>query len=486
VSYVVWYEYKFVKKKQKPKKPPKEQLVANYPVMNPDMRFSTSDDERMNSLKLAMCTEDHEIAICMECASVFDVAARVLSTVEPVDDDHLQSLAAISALAHPVTQKWLKRCAADPDINNIHASRGTKLNCGVIMLTARKLERPLLKDVQMTLSFDAKTIPFLKGNVFALDFPRKARKHHSLLSCKVQKHAIFNSLGEQYAQLTWPEGKGLFFAGIAGWSKQDEFLADQALRLKDEHEIDEMEYKEDNEPSKSENPSVGSSSPAELTNYVADMVTGSALNPLAGYCFKQARQGNPGALVFTAGSWGQLTWSFLTPQAAPWTFLAIPELLVTVRTPSFRERIKDVDFEKIFMFIVKVEGVHGPPHSIIRTVDMDDVESSQLDLDMLRSCVDHDMSFCSVDMQDRISIESATGFQIQGKNFVDLTTIADTAGRACTYCARVPVRNKLNVCQGCKETYYCDITCQKNDWNRKGDPWHSRWCGKIRSAVADQ
>jgi hypothetical protein len=471
-------------KTKKPNKTPQEQPGASYSVMDPNMHFSTTGDERIKSLRLAMNTADDTpvLAFCMECAAVFDVAARVLSTLQPVDDDHLHSLAAISSLAHPVTQKWLKRCAADPDTNNIHASRGTKLNCGVIMLTARKLERPLLKDVQMTLSFDAKTIPFLKGNVFALDFPRKARKHHSLLSCKVQKHAIFNSLGEQYARSAWPEGQGLFFAGVAGWSKQDEFLADQALRLNYEHKIDEMEK----EYSKITRWGDIKDDCSELTNYMSDLIrdTGFTLFSFSSYAFKQARQGNPGAMVLSVGSWGQLTWTFLNPKKATFTFMGMPELLSIIASPPLRERIKTWDLEEIFMFVVKVECGHGPPHSIIRTAAMDTRDALSY-LDVLRAgFVDDDIGSLSEDEQDRMCIAAVSGLTIS-TGFNDLTKTASTAGRTCTYCAKVPICKKLKVCQGCKKTYYCDRTCQRNDWEHEGVPWHSRWCDMITAASAD-
>jgi hypothetical protein len=446
--------------------------------MDPNMQFSTTDDERIKSLKIAMFTANGSpyLSICTECADVFEIVARVLSTLSPTgSDDHLHSLAAISSLAHPITRKWLKRCAADPDINNIHASSGTKRNGGAVMLTARKLERSLLKDVQMTLSFDGKTMPFLKGNVFALDFPRKARKarkHHSLLSCKVQKYAVLNSLSEQFARNLWPEGQGLFFVGVAGWSKQDEFLADQALRLKDEHEIDEK-------PS-------GGCSFSELTNYMADMITSNhyVLYPLAGYAFKQARQGNPGALFLSVGSWGQLTWSFLNPGKAPWTFLGMPDLLDTIRSPSIRQQIQDVNLSNTFMFVVNIANGNNPTESIIRTVEMD-VSHPNLDLDLLKTgLLDNIGAFIDID-QDRICVSIASGFKIHVNEFNDLTRIAHTAGRACTYCGTLPL-HKLKVCQGCKATYYCDRTCQRSDWKHNGDPWHSRWCDLIATAVADQ
>jgi hypothetical protein len=441
------------------------------------MHFSTTDDERIKSLKLAMNTADDIpfLAVCMECASVFDVAARVLSTLQHVEVDHLHSLAAISSLAHPITRKWLKRCAADPDINNIHASRGTKRNGGAVMLTARKLERSLLKDVQMTLSFDAKTIPFFKGNVFALDFPRKARKarkHHLLLACKMQKNAVFDSLGEQFARSAWPEGQGLFFAGVAGWSKQDEFLADQAFRLNYEHKIDDKP--------------AGGCYEKELTSYMADMITSnvSVLYPLAGYAFKQARQGNPGALFLSLGSWGQLTWSFLNPGEAPWIFLGMPDLLDNIRSPSIRQQIQDVNLGTTFMFVVNIANGNNPTESIVRMVEMD-VHYPDLDVDLLRIGLHDSIDAFLDNEQDRMCVAFHSGFKIHVNDFNDLTRIAHTAGRACAHCGTLPL-HKLKVCQGCKATYYCDGTCQRNDWKHEGDPWHSRWCDLIAAVVADQ
>jgi len=51
------------------------------------------------------------------------------------------------------------------------------------------------------------------------------------------------------------------------------------------------------------------------------------------------------------------------------------------------------------------------------------------------------------------------------------TTVSEVTTKVCFVCKKEGVKNK---CSGCKTTYYCDVECQKKDW----DSVHKTICNK--------
>ena len=54
------------------------------------------------------------------------------------------------------------------------------------------------------------------------------------------------------------------------------------------------------------------------------------------------------------------------------------------------------------------------------------------------------------------------------ENVVAIPLVAAAYGTECSYCSNAVDRSNLKACGACKRAHYCNITCQTNDWKKKG------------------
>jgi hypothetical protein len=424
---------------------------------HPDPRFV-----RMRTL-LSLPESPNEYGVCLGCGTVAS-AAVLLSNVVVGDsiEDELRALADVGIFGHPMVRSWITECARSPSPLRVRIYRGAgKVLMFKAMASIQLDEKKSAITDAIAVTFDLKSMPVFGGRTLQVFCRRSTKQNrtHEVHACRDHKVPMKFSAGEMWARDRWPEGKGIIFTKLDGWSKTKVKNCD-ALPPPAVLSAEDLIRQDLHDPDRD----------AACIELITPVVTGMLGNGSQLYRYSRrmaTKRQSPGVFVAHFSSWADIVHIDAIP-TSKFTFTSLKNLRFSLQNDTVWLSARSLDFTDTFAVLVIVQCWHSNCRRGL----------SDSWVQLLTITAEPPM----VDLPDNLLEER---YMDPGRlsnlatNHIDMLAIEKSRGIKCDSC-RTKFTGRPHKCQGCLGTFYCNKECQRKGWKVGG---HRHMCTKIKEAV---